>query len=680
MDPELQALLEHERFDAVEDLWVERVDAAPSDVRFFTDAADAMLRSRASARLDPLLQLWIEALRTRGDATPEVAFYRALLRDWPEWPPLRRGLLDALPRAHADAPNVARVLAHFHLAESPDLAVALTQVDAWLRYDGRVVVVTGRGTGRVVEINLALGTLRIEFDDGTRLSFRLAEAERLVVPLASDHILLEKRTRPEALRDLAESDPGALLERVFAHRSAPVTLGELKEILSGIVAEERWATWWKRARADPRVASTGGSRPQIRWSASSADAETAVRQAFTAAGSRAKLEIARREASRSKSLLEFFTKGVAILAHGAKEPALALEASLTLERLPGSPVSANRAAALLEGDAAESTILGVEDRGLRERALVLLRDLRSDWAEIYARLLHEEGDARTLTFLYESLASHPELRDRILDDTLGRPLTAPRLFVWLVREARRRPELEARADGNLLRRILDAVDHDAFKSARATLRESLDTLGLELAARATREHATALLSALQRDGIEEHRRAALRAALMDRYPDLRPQEDVLVYTTAAALERKRAEFEQVTRVDIPRNAEEIRKAAAHGDLRENFEYKAARERHEMLSSRAKTLHDDLGRARILDPDDIDASRVRVGTRVTLAPTGRAKGRTLVILGPWDSDPGNGVVSYLAPAVQPLLGKKPGDPVHFVDEEFTIADISVWRSA
>jgi transcription elongation GreA/GreB family factor len=131
---------------------------------------------------------------------------------------------------------------------------------------------------------------------------------------------------------------------------------------------------------------------------------------------------------------------------------------------------------------------------------------------------------------------------------------------------------------------------------------------------------------------------------------------------------------------LPRNAEEIRKAAAHGDLRENFEYKAARERHEMLSSRAKSLHDELRRARALDPATIDASRVRVGTRVVLEPQDGGSRRALTILGPWDSDPKNGVVSYLAPAVQALLGKSPGDPVAFLDGRFVVASIEVWRSA
>jgi transcription elongation GreA/GreB family factor len=99
----------------------------------------------------------------------------------------------------------------------------------------------------------------------------------------------------------------------------------------------------------------------------------------------------------------------------------------------------------------------------------------------------------------------------------------------------------------------------------------------------------------------------------------------------------------------------------------------------MLSSHAKRLHDDLRRARGLDPTGIDASAVRVGTRVTLEPVGNgAERRTLVLLGPWDSDPATGILSYLAPAVQPLLGKRPGERVRFGDADYVVGSIEVWR--
>ena len=58
-------------------------------------------------------------------------------------------------------------------------------------------------------------------------------------------------------------------------------------------------------------------------------------------------------------------------------------------------------------------------------------------------------------------------------------------------------------------------------------------------------------------------------------------------------------------------------------------------------------------------------------------TGR-EAKTLTILGPWDSDPANGIVSYLAPAIQPVLGKAPGDAAQFQDGRWLVDTIRGWR--
>jgi transcription elongation GreA/GreB family factor len=266
---------------------------------------------------------------------------------------------------------------------------------------------------------------------------------------------------------------------------------------------------------------------------------------------------------------------------------------------------------------------------------------------------------------------------------MSRPHTAPRFFLWLCRELRRRQELDGKGDWSLLRRLLDAHTLEPFRTLRTPLRELFDSNGLgeHLVERLTREQCEQMITLLLRDvGLDEHHKEGLRRAALRQHPDLREADEEPLYTTAEALERKRAEFEQITRTDIPHNAEEIRKAAAHGDLRENFEYKAARERHEMLSSRAASIHEELRRARSLDPAAIDPDRIRVGTRIRLEATGPGAARELTILGPWDSDPANGVVSYLAPAVQVLLGKRPGEPVQFLDAAYVVGDIEVWRSA
>jgi transcription elongation GreA/GreB family factor len=684
VDPEIEALVKTNAWDAIEELWMQRLENGPEDVTFYAAALRALVQRGQQTRAASLVEVALVAHRERGDATIELSFARIALAAWPQSPVLRSALFEALHRAYADRPSLERLLQHFKTSEASEPHAALQQVETWLRFDvGRAVSMPSKGVGRVTEINLALSTLRVEFPGGAKMSFRVAEAEKLLTALEPGHFLLVKAEAPETLQAQAESNPAGLLEHVFRSMRRPLTAPEIKDLLSGIVPESRWATWWKKATASGRLASSGGKRASYTWSASGADADAALQAAFAASSGRERLDMARRHAGRSKSLAAEFARGVAATLQAARrdDPPLALEAALTLEKLPGAPPVA--VAPLLDVEDPAALVAAVEDRTLRERAIVLLRDSRSDWPELYAKLLRTEGDARALATLYDALREADAARlERTVDDILARPHTAPRAFVWLCRELRKRPELAANANFALLRKLFDAQTSDAFRGQRTPVRELWDSaLGTHLAERLDRDQAETFLQMLQRDaGVEDHRKEPLRRIVLQKHPDLRESDAEKLYTTAAALERKRAEFEQITRFDIPRNAEEIRKAAAHGDLRENFEYKAARDRHEMLSSRAKTLHDELSRARILEPASIDASRVRVGTVVTLTPEQGGDTKILTILGPWDSDPKHGVVSYLAPAVQALLGRARGDLVQFVDGRYTVGDIEVWPGA
>lgn len=690
MESELLNLAEAGRFEAIEERWLERVEASPGDHTFFIETLRLLLRFGQESRAAGLVPFLLDAQAERVEPPAQLAFLKPALGAWPESAELRTALFAALRRAYADRPSLDRLLQHFKVAEAGNPESALAVLETWLRYDvGQPVMMPVRGLGRVAEINPNLGVVRVDFPAGPRVSMQLAEAQKLLTVLAPGHFLVEKSERPEAMRALAETDSGALLERLFASAGRPLGLAEIREQLAGIVPEERWAAWWKRAGGDSRLAHSAGKRPTYWWSDTGEEADAAVRRAFERADARHRLDLARKHAGRSAALGEFLAAGVAALAQAARasEPALALEALLTQEKLPGGAARASAAdlAELLGQSDPVPIVAGVEDRGLRERALALLRERHPDWPALYARLLRAESDTRTLALLYDALGSEEAapVRVRAVDEVLARPEIAPRFFVWLCRESLKRPELDARADWALLRKLLDAQTQEGFRGLRGPLRDLFEdhALGERIAARLAPEHAEQLLLLLSRElGLDEHHKARMRSAVLRRYPELREGEEEILYTTAAGLERKRAEFERITKVDIPHNAEEIRKAAAHGDLSENYEYKAARERQEMLSSRAKTLHDELRRARLFDPATIDSSRVRVGTRVTLVPKAGGPPRGLTILGPWDADPAQGIVSYLAPAVLPLLGKAAGDAVRFLDTECIIESIGPWSES
>jgi transcription elongation factor GreA len=129
-----------------------------------------------------------------------------------------------------------------------------------------------------------------------------------------------------------------------------------------------------------------------------------------------------------------------------------------------------------------------------------------------------------------------------------------------------------------------------------------------------------------------------------------------------SLERRKNEYAELVQKAIPANSREIALARSFGDLRENHEYKAAKETQKILMRRKSELEAQLVRARGTDFANPRTDVVSVGTRVEVADLDHQHVEHFTILGVWDSDPEKGIISYLAPVGQTLLNHKPGDEV------------------
>ncbi|TVR93290.1 MAG: transcription elongation factor GreA [Spirochaetaceae bacterium] len=173
----------------------------------------------------------------------------------------------------------------------------------------------------------------------------------------------------------------------------------------------------------------------------------------------------------------------------------------------------------------------------------------------------------------------------------------------------------------------------------------------------------------------------LKQIVLDRFPDFRfygeeakPRTAVArgLITTQASYERKQKQLHHIHSVEVPENSKEISRAASLGDLKENAEYKAAKERQDFLNSTAARLQEELQTAQIMRPDEIDSGSIGFGTTVTLENKGSGETEVFTILGPWESDPDNGVISYLSPLGSALVSHIKGEELSFVinDREYS----------
>ena len=155
-------------------------------------------------------------------------------------------------------------------------------------------------------------------------------------------------------------------------------------------------------------------------------------------------------------------------------------------------------------------------------------------------------------------------------------------------------------------------------------------------------------------------------------------ESSVIWTTEDGYRRTKERIERLGTVEVVENAKEIEEARAHGDLRENAEYKAALERRSRLQHELKALSDQFHRARIITEEDISTDTVGIGTKATLQADDGTQ-TAFTILGPWDADPEANILSEHSKLAQALLGKRKGNRCEFRGKHGTISRIESFLS-
>lgn len=121
------------------------------------------------------------------------------------------------------------------------------------------------------------------------------------------------------------------------------------------------------------------------------------------------------------------------------------------------------------------------------------------------------------------------------------------------------------------------------------------------------------------------------------------------------------ELKQLKTVDRPAIIRDIAEAREHGDLSENAEYHAAREKQGFIEGRIKELEGSLSLADVIDPTKLSGS-VKFGATLTLADVDNGDEKTYQIVGETEADIENGLLNIRSPLARALIGKEEGDSV------------------
>ena len=150
--------------------------------------------------------------------------------------------------------------------------------------------------------------------------------------------------------------------------------------------------------------------------------------------------------------------------------------------------------------------------------------------------------------------------------------------------------------------------------------------------------------------------------------------------TKAGFEKLKKELECIKTVSIPENIRDISTARAHGDITENAEYAAAKERQSFLQGRIQELENNLAMSYVVSLQGLTVDKIVFGSIVTIGDMKTGDGITYQLVGPFESDINMNTISVTSPIGKALIGKSVGDEIRVKTpggmREFEVVDISV----
>jgi transcription elongation factor GreA len=599
------------------------------------------------------------------------------------------------------------------LVKNPSLKASKSKLEAMK--PGAYVVHRSWGFGQIKSYDDTTLRLVIDFKGKKSHAMDPAFCVGTMEVLPDNHLLVRKETEPKKILELIADNPAQLIvEALESYPNKATTAIDLEITLAQVIGEEKFKKWWGDARKavakDPRVLVPEKKTECYVLRETPVSAEDEIFDQFNSTRSaRRKISLAEDYVSASshkeaKAPLSDILKGVADAVKDSNQ----IDAA---ERLYGAAVR-DRIAKVAGVDASTfepsqaSLVANLRDLPaiaekipvqFQSHFLELLKETHPiECRDIVFNLLKvSQGKFTTecINFLVENGYSD-DLASTLKRWQTEQNLRAP-VLLWIVKNRHSKKFAKLLNDlisPRLLSAIFFAIDYEALQAASARRIPLGDILSddteliADLLSTADPETARDLANTLLlNQGFEELTKKSLLARFIKIFPNIQSlvaadaegkEEQLLV--SRKSFERKREEYETIVSKKIPENSKAIAAAREHGDLRENSEYKMAKQDQLVLMAQKSQLERELARARVSDFKDTPADQVGVGSVVEVKVAGGGT-VTYTILGVWDGDPDKNIISYKTPLALALIGKRQGDTVKVKtgasEDSYTVAGIS-----
>ena len=606
------------------------------------------------------------------------------------------------------------------IEKKPKLAVHRSKLEAM--QPGGYIIHKSWGLGKIESYDTAIGKMIIDFEkdkQGHAMDPAFFVDKIDVIP--PDHIIAQHRNNKAEIEALLKEEPVEIITRILAHKEVrQASTLEIEKILSYLIGPTKFKKWWNATKKllvkEPKIGvPKKKTEPYVLRDVPITPVEEILEEFRRIHNPLTKIELAEKLhalASDQEELQKHLPEILETLTKSIQESSTQLTQA---DRLHGVWVRNNLARGLHENveilEPTSASIIQETTSFIKlaselpsnyyTRLIDLLTRVYPEKWENIAISLVKEGSGKLLNDSVAFLAGQDkwDLIKESLERWVSEQSCKSPVLLWIIKNrhsAKYEVIIKNLMEPKLLSAIFYAIDYEALQKTtnkRIPLadvlsddRDLIPDLLVDANLETARDLAQSLLS---NQGFEELTKKSILARFIRQFPSIQelvtgetkegPKNDLII--SQGSYDVRKKEYQELIEVKIPENKDAIATAREHGDLRENAEYKMAREDQTTLMARKAQLEYDLGRAQITDFTGVTNDAVGIGSVVTLKAGSSGKDSTYAILGAWDSDPDQNILSYKTPLGQSLLGSSVGETVEIeidsVQETWTVQSITRW---
>ncbi len=697
--------------DKMETIWKKLIDIDGDNLDVFFDFSSDMLKKglrKRSAQLLLELYKYYEAL---DDAPVKLQILKKIAAVNSEEKGLRDNIVATYTEIYKDHSNVEQFIndAGFE-SRKKKLADAIDTFEKHILFDeNNFIQHRTWGIGKITEFKN--NKLKIDFSSGKKghvMSLEMALTS--LSPLAKDHIEVMRVYEKDHLIELVENPIPENIEKLarmtLTSYDHPLSSKEIKATLCPVpVSAESWNRWWTKCRSllktNPAFIEVKTDTFEIRTQKQPLESE--LLEKFKTGDLKEKMvcfeDLAMTETADEEKKgkiaenLSIMAKTLSLIMADEKldyTEQACIYAYLTLyrQKLDGIEITDLPAAAGIEQIRAVST--GIESRCFKV-FMTSLKVNNPTWIELYeqAAMLHLENSK--LFLLKELEKEAPEHFSKTIKDILNSDdansiivlsknllrdqfdweridIDKEYVFVALFRVLEKiERNLKNSAEVNENKKHLRTIEAFFFDKKNNLLEDYIranpDTRVIELL-----ENTRYIDTAAKYHLVQKFKK--LEAAPIVRTAP----SQISFFVTRASYDKRFEKLNHMKSVESTEISAEIARAREKGDLKENAEYIAARDKQGMLNRDIFELEQEFEKVTVVEAKDVKADTIGFGVKFKILDLEENEEREYFMFGPWESDVEKGVLSYQAPFAAAMLGKKAGEEFTYNDVKYRVISI------